>query len=69
MFTDGVYDAFNEAGINKRVFYEFLANIARKYINVNGGENLAAEEIIKKASDFNTKSDDMSVFIINFRFT
>ena len=69
MFTDGVYDAFNEAGINKRVFYEFLANIARKYINVNGGENLAAEEIIKKASDFNTKYDDMSVFIINFRFT
>ena len=69
MFTDGIYDAFNDAGINKRVFYEYLANITRKYINVEGGEEIAANEIVNKAAEINRKSDDMSVFIINLRFT
>ena len=69
MFTDGVYDAFNEAGINKRVFYEYVANVTRKYQNVESGEELASNEIVNKAAEINTKFDDMSVFIINLRFT
>ena len=69
MFTDGVYDAFNESGINKSVFYEYIANIIRKYSNVEGGEEFAATEIINKASELCEFSDDMSVLILNLRFT
>ena len=64
MFTDGVYDAFNNAGINKKVFYEYIANVVRKFkIDKNGAE-MAADEILDKVERFAQSSDDMSICVL-----
>lgn len=66
MFTDGIFDAFIDGGVNKRVFYEYVANIIRKFQGKDKCEKGAAEEILKKASEISQKHDDMSVLVMYF---
>ena len=66
MFTDGIFDAFIDGGVNKRVFYEYIANIIRKFQGKDKCEKGAAEEILKKASEISQKHDDMSVLVMYF---
>lgn len=64
MFTDGVYDAFNNAGINKKVFYEYIASVVRKFKRDRSGAEMAADEILNKVERFTQISDDMSICVI-----
>ncbi len=68
MYTDGVMDSFNNAGVNNKVFYEYISAAVRKHMGDEGLCHKAAEEIISKAVSLNEKSgydaDDMSVSII-----
>ena len=64
MFTDGVYDAFNNAGINKKVFYEYIASVVRKFNKDISGAEMAADEILNKVERFAQISDDMSICVI-----
>lgn len=64
MFTDGVYDAFNNAGINKKVFYEYIASVVRKFKRDKSGAEMAADEILNKVERFAQISDDMSICVL-----
>ena len=64
MFTDGVYDAFVNAGINKKVFYEYMANVVRKFNKDKSGAEKAVDEILNKVERFTQISDDMSICVI-----
>ncbi|MBR5785770.1 MAG: SpoIIE family protein phosphatase [Clostridia bacterium] len=64
MFTDGVYDAFSNGGVNKRVFFEYIATIVRRNSKDNNGAELVAKEIINKTQSFSSNADDMSVIVL-----
>lgn len=66
MYTDGVYDAFQNGGVNQKVFYEYIASVVRKYAGEEKRCHKIAEEILQKASSFveNETADDMSAAVL-----
>lgn len=66
LYTDGVYDAFQNGGVSQKVFYEYIASVIRKYNGDEKRSHKAAEEILKKASGFveDDGGDDMSAAVI-----
>lgn len=69
MYTDGVFDAFKNGGINQKVFYEYMASVVRKYAGKDNRCHDAADEILTKAASLSENeedggTDDMSVAVI-----
>ena len=69
LFSDGVYDSFQNGGVSQKVFYEYLASVVRKYQGDEKRCHKTAEEILVKASTFleNKDGDDMSVAVLEIR--
>ncbi len=64
MITDGIYDGFQNAGVNKKVMYEYIASLVRKINNIDFDCNKAANELCKKVSSISNSFDDMTVAIL-----
>lgn len=65
LFTDGVYDSFEKAGINRKVFYEYIASTVRKYKDSDDICKDICEEIVRKSEELTQKADDMSALVIS----
>lgn len=69
MYTDGVFDAFKNGGVNQKVFYEYMASVVRKHAGDDNRCRRIADEILMKAAALSESgndggADDMSVAVM-----